>query len=116
MLQSPDKPHLERAKARSVDHSSEREKMLKSKTSAVSLSAFPSATPTTTDSPYKTSEFYIIRVSVDTNGPETEGLIVFLSLFWSALLKNYILRSYHVQKHHGRESRKNQRGYSQRNA
>lgn len=80
MIQSPDKPHLERAKARSVDHSSEREKMLKSKTSAVSLSAFPSATPTTTESPYKTSEFYIIRVSIDANGPETEGALIIVLL------------------------------------
>lgn len=26
-----------------------------------------------TDSPYRTSDFYIIRVSIEENGPETEG-------------------------------------------
>ncbi len=32
-----------------------------------------SLTKPTADSPYKTSEFYIIRVSINANGPETEG-------------------------------------------
>lgn len=69
----------ERMKARSVDHSSDGfkklsdSKILSGKSSSSSLSVFPSSTPTTTDSPYKTSEFYIIRVSVEGNGPETEG-------------------------------------------
>ena len=68
----------QRTKARSVDHSSESykksdSKLLSGKSSTSSLSVFPSSTPTTTESPYKTSEFYIIRVSVEGNGPETEG-------------------------------------------
>ena len=69
-----------RPKARSVDHSSEAHrksgdpKFLSGKSSTSSLSLFPSSTPTTTESPYKTSEFYIIRVSVEgSGGPETEG-------------------------------------------
>ena len=63
-----------------MDHSSESykksdTKLLSNKSSTSSLSVFPSSTPTTTESPYKTSEFYIIRVSVEGNGPETEGKI-----------------------------------------
>lgn len=78
-------PALERTKARSVDHSSERYKKpegktLSSKASTASLSVFPSSTPTTTESPYKTSEFYIIRVQIEANGPETEGVIMYKSI------------------------------------
>ena len=41
-----------------------------SKTSSTSSA---SLVKPTADSPYKTSEFYIIRVSIDASGPETEG-------------------------------------------
>merc|ERR1719471_2110274 len=33
-----------------------------------------------TDSPYRTSDFYIIRVSIEENGPETEGVIMYKSI------------------------------------
>ncbi|XP_059092463.1 ral guanine nucleotide dissociation stimulator-like 1 isoform X3 [Tigriopus californicus] len=33
-----------------------------------------------TDSPYRTSEFYIIRVSIEEAGPETEGVIMYKSI------------------------------------
>ena len=36
--------------------------------------------PTTADSPYRTSEFYIIRVSIESSGPETEGVIMYKSI------------------------------------
>ena len=36
--------------------------------------------PTTTESPYRTSEFYIIRVSIESSGPETEGVIMYKSI------------------------------------
>ena len=39
--------------------------------------------PTTTDNPYKTSEFYIIRVSIEASGPETEGVIMYKSIMVS---------------------------------
>ena len=39
-----------------------------------------SQVPTTTESPYKTSEFYIIRVSIESSGPETEGVIMYKSI------------------------------------
>ena len=41
-----------------------------SKTSSTSHSSLTKPTP---ESPYKTSEFYIIRVSIEASGPETEG-------------------------------------------
>jgi hypothetical protein len=84
-----DAGHEHRPKARSVDHSSENHrkgdsKLLLSKSSASSssLSLFPSTTPTTTESPYKTSEFYIIRVSIEgSGGPETEGWIILWGIY-----------------------------------
>merc|ERR1711997_1005968 len=39
-----------------------------------------SQVPTTTESPYRTSEFYIIRVSIESSGPETEGVIMYKSI------------------------------------
>jgi len=39
-----------------------------------------SLTKPTTESPYKTSEFYIIRVSIESAGPETEGVIMYKSI------------------------------------
>ena len=41
-----------------------------SKTSSTSSASLVKPTP---ESPYKTSEFYIIRVSIEASGPETEG-------------------------------------------
>merc|ERR1719291_723192 len=39
-----------------------------------------SLTKPTTESPYKTSEFYIIRVPIESAGPETEGVIMYKSI------------------------------------
>ena len=43
-------------------------------------SSSKSLTKPSADSPYRTSEFYIIRVSVETGGPETEGVIMYKSI------------------------------------
>jgi ral guanine nucleotide dissociation stimulator-like 1 len=43
-------------------------------------SSSSSLTKPTADSPYKTSEFYIIRVSINSSGPETEGIIMYKSI------------------------------------
>ena len=48
--------------------------------SGSSASRKASQVPTTTDSPYKTSEFYIIRVSIESPGPATEGVIMYKSI------------------------------------
>lgn len=50
------------------------DKPLKTASSSSSL-----AKPTP-ESPYKTPEFYIIRVSIDSSGPETEGVIMYKSI------------------------------------
>ena len=42
-----------------------------------------SQTPTTAESPYKTSDFYIIRVSIESGGPATEGVIMYKSIMVS---------------------------------
>ena len=47
---------------------------------AFSKSSVKSMTKPTADSPYKTSEFYIIRVSIESSGPETEGVIMYKSI------------------------------------
>ena len=44
-----------------------------SKTSTTSSNSC--LTKPTAESPYKTSEFYIIRVSIEASGPETEGML-----------------------------------------
>ena len=43
-------------------------------------SSSKSLTKPSADSPYRTSEFYIIRVSIETGGPETEGVIMYKSI------------------------------------
>merc|ERR1711953_1361904 len=43
-------------------------------------SSSKSMTKPSADSPYRTSEFYIIRVSIMTGGPETEGVIMYKSI------------------------------------
>ena len=43
-------------------------------------SSVKSLTKPTAESPYKTSEFYIIRVSIESSGPETEGVIMYKSI------------------------------------
>ena len=43
-------------------------------------SSSKSLTKPSADSPYMTSEFYIIRVSIETGGPETEGVIMYKSI------------------------------------
>merc|ERR1719273_1982406 len=48
-----------------------------SKTSSTSSASLVKPTP---ESPYKTSEFYIIRVSIEASGPETEGVIMYKSI------------------------------------
>ena len=45
-----------------------------------SKSSVKSLTKPTSESPYKTSEFYIIRVSIESAGPETEGVIMYKSI------------------------------------
>ena len=45
-----------------------------------SKSSVKSLTKPTVESPYKTSEFYIIRVSIESSGPETEGVIMYKSI------------------------------------
>ena len=54
-----------------------------SSSSVSSASRKASQMPTTTDNPYKTSEFYIIRVSIEASGPETEGVIMYKSIMVS---------------------------------
>jgi len=49
-----------------------------SKTSTTSSNSC--LTKPTAESPYKTSEFYIIRVSIEASGPETEGVIMYKSI------------------------------------
>ena len=51
-----------------------------SSSSGSSASRKASQLPTTTESPYKTSEFYIIRVSIESPGPATEGVIMYKSI------------------------------------
>ena len=51
--------------------------------SGSSASRKASQVPTTTESPYRTSEFYIIRVSIESSGPETEGVIMYKSIMVS---------------------------------
>eukprot|EP00095_Tigriopus_kingsejongensis_P003509 maker-scaffold373_size192110-snap-gene-0.40 protein:Tk03509 transcript:maker-scaffold373_size192110-snap-gene-0.40-mRNA-1 annotation:"hypothetical protein DAPPUDRAFT_49847" len=52
-----------------------------SKTTSRSMSKTSVASSgSTTDSPYRTSEFYIIRVSIEESGPETEGVIMYKSI------------------------------------
>ena len=51
--------------------------------SGSSTSRKTSQVPTTTESPYKTSEFYIIRVSIESAGPATEGVIMYKSIMVS---------------------------------
>ena len=67
------------------------------------------------DSPYRTSEFYIIRVSIEESGPETEGESVF-PVLKTELGILFVLNSRrdYVQKYYDRQPRANQRGYSQR--
>ena len=47
---------------------------------SLSKSSVKSLTKPTAESPYKTSEFYIIRVSILSSGPETEGVIMYKSI------------------------------------
>ncbi len=47
---------------------------------SASASSSKSAIKPTPESPYKTSEFYIIRVSIEASGPETEGVIMYKSI------------------------------------
>ena len=56
---------------------------IRSSCSGSSAARKASQVPTTTESPYRTSEFYIIRVSIESSGPETEGVIMYKSIMVS---------------------------------
>lgn len=71
IISSEPKPSVKSSTTKSDLESSDR---------SMSKSSVKSLTKPTVESPYKTSEFYIIRVSIEGSGPETEGVIMYKSI------------------------------------